>query len=188
MRPTARPSARFGFHSRSTEDPAVWLKVALPRTAERPWALHAEKRHSTLLDFFDEVYDSPKEFLVFDDGYRSWSRTYEQVRGAAYTFGGRLRGEGIRKGDKIILWGENRPEWIVALWGALSQGVIVVPVDYRSSIDFVRRIQAVVQPRALVVGEDVSWREGEAKEGGPPSRERFGGQADIAGNVPVWRL
>jgi long-chain acyl-CoA synthetase len=147
-----------------------------------------EKRRETLLDFFDEVYDSPKEFLVFDDGYRSWSRTYEQVRGAAYTFGGRLRRDGIRKGDKIILWGENRPEWIVALWGALSQGVIVVPVDFRSSIDFVRRIQAVVQPRALLVGEDVSWSEGEAKEGGPPSRERFGGPADIAGSVPVWRL
>jgi long-chain acyl-CoA synthetase len=93
----------------------VWLKVALPRTAEWPWAFHAEKRRETLLDFLDDVYDSPKEFLVFDDGYRTWSYTYGQVRGAAYTFGGRLRREGIHKGDKIILWGENRPEWIVAL-------------------------------------------------------------------------
>jgi long-chain acyl-CoA synthetase len=157
----------------------VWLKVALPRTAEWPRALHVEKRRETLLDFLDEVYDSPKEFLVFDDGYRTWSYTYDQVRGAAYTFGGRLRHEGIGKGDKIILWGENRPEWIVALWGALSQGVIVVPVDFRSSIDFVRRIQAVVQPRALLVGDDVSWRTGADKEGGKP---------DTAGDVPVWRL
>jgi hypothetical protein len=64
----------------------VWLKVALPRTVEWPWALHAEQRRGTLLDFLDDVYASPKEFLVFDDGYRTWSYTYEQVRGAAYTF------------------------------------------------------------------------------------------------------
>ena len=166
----------------------MWLKVALPRTAKWPRALHAEKRRETLLDFFDEVYDSPKQFLVFHDGYRSWSHTYDQGRGAAYTFGGRLRREGIRKGDKIILWGENRPEWIVALWGALSQGVIVVPVDFRSSIDFVRRIQAVVQPRALLVGEDISWRAEGDRNDGPPSRERFGGQADAADGVPVWPL
>jgi long-chain acyl-CoA synthetase len=57
--------------------------------------------------------------------------------------------------------------------------VIVVPVDYRSSIDFVGRVQAVVQPRALLVGEDVSGRAEFAKEGG---------KADIARDVPVWRL
>jgi long-chain acyl-CoA synthetase len=157
----------------------VWLKVALPRTAEWPRALHAEKRRETLVDFFEEIYASPKEFLVFDDGYRSSSYTYEQVKGAAYTFAARLRREGIGKGDKIVLWSENRPEWIVALWGALSQGVIVVPIDYRSSIDFVRRIQAVVHARALLVGEDVSRGAEANKEGGTP---------EAPGDVPVWRL
>jgi long-chain acyl-CoA synthetase len=144
----------------------VWLKVALPGTTE--WSQHSERARETLLDFLDDVYASPKEFLVFDDGYRTWSYTYEQVRGAAYTFGARLRSEGIGKEEKIILWGENRPEWIVALWGALSEGVVVVPVDYRSSADFVQRIQAVVRPRALLVGEDVTL--------------------GTAIDVPVWRL
>src|ERR671919_2853620 len=153
------------------------MKVGLPGRAQPSQTRHVARRE-TLRDFLDDVYTSSDEFLVFDDGYRTWSHTYAEVRDAAYTFGARLRREGIRKGEKIILWGENRPEWIVALWGALSQGVIVVPVDFRSSIDFVRRIQAVVQPRALVVGDDVSWRAEGAKNDGPPSRERFGGQAD----------
>jgi long-chain acyl-CoA synthetase len=78
------------------------------------------------------------------------------VRGAAYTFAARLRREGISKGEKIIFWGENRPEWIIALWGCLLEGVIVVPIDYRSSIDLVRRIGDVVHPRALLSGDDVT--------------------------------
>ena len=56
----------------------------------------------------------------------------------------RLRERGIGRDDKIILYGENRPEWIIALWGCLLEGVIAVPIDYRSSPEFVERIKAIV--------------------------------------------
>ena len=144
------------------------MKVGLPKSTGQRRANEKSRRRETLLDFFDEVYASPAEFLVYADGYRTWTYTYEQVRGAAYTFGAGLRREGIGKGDKLILWGESRPEWIVALWGALSEGVIVVPVDHRSSSDLVHRIQAVVQARAVLVGEDVAL--------------------ESAGDPQVWRL
>jgi len=145
------------------------MKVGLlPKRAAPARARGRPGERETLLDFFDDVYASPAEFLVFDDGYRTWSRSYEQVKGAAYSFASRLRGERIVKGEKIIFWSENRPEWIVALWGALSEGVIVVPVDYRSSADLLRRIQAVVKPRAALVGDEV--------------------QLDATGDVPAWRM
>src|SRR5918992_49033 len=143
------------------------MKVGLPRRAQPSQTRHVVRRE-TLRDFLDDVYTSSDEFLVFDDGYRTWSYTYAQVKGAAYTFGARLRRERIRKGEKIILWGENRPEWIVALWGAISEGVILVPIDYRSSADLVRRIQGVVKPRAILIGDEVTL--------------------DAAGDVPVWRM
>jgi long-chain acyl-CoA synthetase len=129
---------------------------------------NAKTRRETLLDFFDDRYRSPAEFLVFDDGYRSWRHSYEQVKSAADTFAARLKREGIAKGDKIILWGENRPEWLVALWGCLSEGVIAVPVDYRSSVELVFRIKDIVHPRAVVIGDDV--------------------QLDADAGVPVWRM
>lgn len=53
----------------------------LPKRAD-PTHSAAKKRRETLRDFFDDVYASPAEFLVFDDGYRSWRHSYEQVRGA----------------------------------------------------------------------------------------------------------
>ena len=63
---------------------------------------------------------------------------------------------GIGKGDKVLFWSENRPEWVAALWGCLLEGVIAVPIDYRSSIDLVRRIHGIVNARALLVGDEVA--------------------------------
>ena len=51
-------------------------------------------------------------------------------------------GSASAKGDKVVFWCENRPEWIVAFWGCLLDGVVVVPVDYRSSAEFLARVIA----------------------------------------------
>ncbi len=121
--------------------------------------------YETLLDFFAAFTDDPREFLVYDDGYRSWSRRYSEVAHAARLFAGRLRAAGIGKGHKVLFWSENRPEWIAALWGCLLEGVVAVPIDYRSSADLARRIHRLVEARALLIGDEVaaledieSWR------------------------------
>ncbi len=52
-----------------------------------------------------------------------------------------------------MIWSENRPEWLVALWGCLLARVVLVPVDYRASADLVTRIAGIVQAKAVLVGE-----------------------------------
>src|SRR5581483_2501572 len=42
-----------------------------------------------------------------------------------------------------------------AFWGCLLNGIIVVPVDYRASADFVRRVAAIVAAHVVVVGQEV---------------------------------
>ena len=56
----------------------------------------------------------------------------------------------------MIFWGENRPEWIACYWGCLIAGIIVVPIDYRSSADFVRKVAGIVEARLALIGDDVS--------------------------------
>ena len=126
-------------------------------------------RRETLLDFFDDIVAIPGEFLVFDDGYRRRSYTYAQLGRAARGFAARLTRQGLRKDDKMVLWGENRPEWLACYWGCLLIGVVVVPIDYRSSPDFTARVRKLVEASVVVVGDDV-----------PP-----GGAFDDA---QVWRL
>src|SRR4029079_8039479 len=86
---------------------------------------------NTLIDFFHDLARARGEFLVHDDGFRTRNYSYAQVTEASRGFAERLAATGLRKGDKVIFFGENRPEWIVAFWGCLLTGVVVVPIDFR---------------------------------------------------------
>ena len=132
-------------------------------------------QRETLIDFFRDLVTIRGEFLVYDDGYRRRGHGYEEVGHAARGFAARLAAAGLSKGDKVVFWGENRPEWIVCYWGCLISGVIVVPIDYRSSSEFVRKVRALVEARIVLVGDDV----------GAPA---FGGGESASPAFAVWRF
>jgi long-chain acyl-CoA synthetase len=115
----------------------------------------------TLLDFFHDFAGLADEFLIHDDGFHARSYSYRQIAGHARAFAARLREQGIGRDDKIILYGENRPEWIIALWGCLLEGVIAVPIDYRSSPEFVERIRAIVGARMVLTGDEPGMYDGQ---------------------------
>ena len=110
----------------------------------------------TLLDFFHDFEALLDEFLVYDDGFRSRRYRYDEVAAKARAFAARMRQAGLAKDDKVILYGENRPEWIIALWGCLLAGVIAVPIDYRSSPEFVDRVDKIVAARLILAGDEVT--------------------------------
>ena len=70
-------------------------------------------------------------------------------------FAERLHAAGIVKGQAVAIWSENRPEWIVALWGCLLEGVVLVPIDYRASAAFLLRVADIVSARAILIGDVV---------------------------------
>src|SRR5207253_9921311 len=72
-------------------------------------------------------------------------------------------------------WSENRPEWIIALWGCLLNGTIAVPIDYRASPDFLSRVAHIVDARLLLAGDDVGLNSDGIRDSG------FGIQH-------IWRL
>jgi long-chain acyl-CoA synthetase len=143
----------------------------------------------TLIDFFDDLATLDGEFLVYDDGYRTWSLTYREAAEAARAFAARLRNAGIAKGQAVAIWSENRPEWIVALWGCLLEGVVLVPIDYRASAAFLERVAAIVSARAILAGEVVDtapladparpvWPLSDVRSGWGSDREAFAEGSD----------
>ena len=110
---------------------------------------------TTLVDVFRTLEARRGEFLVYDDGYRVRRHSYGDVTRAARGFAARLIRHGVAKGDKVLLWGENRPEWIACFWGIVLTGAIAVPIDYRSSREFARRIRDIVSARVVLAGDDV---------------------------------
>ena len=112
-------------------------------------------RRDTLLDFFADFEENAGRFLIYDDGFRSTSFRYAEVMRLAREFAGRLRRDGFAAGDKIVLYGENRPEWVIAFWGCLLAGAVVVPVDFRSAPEFVQRVCAITSARLILAGAEV---------------------------------
>jgi long-chain acyl-CoA synthetase len=127
---------------------------------------------ATLIDFFHDLSQARGTFLSYDDGFRRWAYTYAEVGAAARGFAERLHRSGIGKGDAVVFWSENRPEWIVAFWGCLLTGAVVVPIDYRASPDFLARVARIVRARLLLVGEEV-----------PPLSQSRGSV-----EAPTWRF
>ena len=40
-----------------------------------------------------------------------------------------LQDKGVKKGDRILLWGPNMPQWVVGFFGAVRIGAVPVPLD-----------------------------------------------------------
>ncbi len=110
----------------------------------------------TLLDLLDVIRKlEGREAVRFNNGYRTWTLSYRQVLQEASQLAVLFDLKGLQQGDRLILWSENRPEWISAFWACLSMGVQVVPIDFRSTPRMVESIQQQVQARLLVHGSSV---------------------------------
>jgi long-chain acyl-CoA synthetase len=108
----------------------------------------------SLVEFFQDYFSPRSNYLEYDNGFRRWTYTYCETAQAAHAFATRLRTAGVRQGEKVLLWSENRPEWVFAFWGSLLTGAVVVPVGAESSAEFVGKVARIAKPRVIALGED----------------------------------
>jgi long-chain acyl-CoA synthetase len=92
--------------------------------------------------------------FVEPNGYRVVRSAYRDVADAAYRFARELNARNIRKGDRVLLWGPNSAAWVAAFFGCAHRGVIVVPMDYAASPDFVLRVFQQVNARLILCSGD----------------------------------
>src|SRR4051812_26995680 len=78
-----------------------------------------------------------------------WS--YRRVAETAFRFARELEARGVSRGERVILWAANGPEWVAALFGCALRGAVVVPLDVESAPDFVSRVQSQTKARLALV-------------------------------------
>ncbi|HEY4764872.1 MAG TPA: AMP-binding protein [Candidatus Sulfotelmatobacter sp.] len=83
-------------------------------------------------------------------GYRMESLTYGEVQEMSFSCARQLEARGIAKGDRVMLWGENCAEWVAVFFGCVLRGVIVVPMDDGSAVDFALRVFQQVSAKLLL--------------------------------------
>ena len=79
----------------------------------------------------------------------SYRQLYETSRQVAFT----LWERGYRKGDRVILFAENQPEWGVAYLAAVQIGVIVVPIDPQTSEEEILALAKYTEAKAILTSE-----------------------------------
>lgn len=83
-----------------------------------------------------------REAVRWSNGYRTWIATYAELYGKIGACIDYFDRQGLRQGDRVMIWAENRLEWMAAFWACVARGLEAVPVDYRFSADLVQRIRA----------------------------------------------
>ncbi|HUG43285.1 MAG TPA: AMP-binding protein, partial [Acidobacteriota bacterium] len=114
----------------------------------------------TLGDFHSPIVGlKDREAIRFFNGYRSRRYTYRDLADLIGAFSDRLSGREIAKGDRVLLWGRNGPEWVICFWACVFAGIQVVPVDDRASSRLARRIAEECEPKLLVHGPGLDCSE-----------------------------
>src|SRR6202453_4224908 len=75
--------------------------------------------------------------------------TYARISEQANCVARELESRGINKGDAVLLWGENSPEWIVVFFGCLLRGAVTVPIDRGSTAEFAARVAREVNAKLI---------------------------------------
>ncbi len=106
---------------------------------------------TTILDYLDNFRRHAREVAyVHRRGYRRQRWTYGEVLTNSHRFARMLEAQGIVRDDKVLIWGENCAEWVVAFFGCLLRGVVVVPIDKIAAPDFAERVAQQVDAKLCV--------------------------------------
>jgi len=110
----------------------------------------------SLAEFFSE-YSRHGDDVAFTGrrGYRTNRWGYQQIAAGARRFSRELAGRGIGKGDAVLVWAENSPEWAIVFWGCLLRGALVVPIDRISTLDFSSRVAQQVSAKMLIYSHGI---------------------------------
>ncbi len=90
--------------------------------------------------------------LTMRAGVRTTRYSYAALHERASRYAALLAASGLQKGDRVIAWAPNQPEWVAAMFGVFIAGGVLVPLDVRSSPEFVARVVDRVTPRLAFAG------------------------------------
>ncbi|HNU07227.1 MAG TPA: AMP-binding protein, partial [Pyrinomonadaceae bacterium] len=139
-----------------------WLNVHFP--GMRKWVLptleeelkKVEKRAHTYKDLLDLFETAVKRFatrvaMKIERGGRKEQYTFEDVNELTLRAAGFLAHNGIKAGDRVILFSHNMPEWGLTYFGILKTGATAIPVDPASSVDEIVNFTRAGEASAIVI-------------------------------------
>ncbi|HVF50536.1 MAG TPA: AMP-binding protein [Pyrinomonadaceae bacterium] len=109
----------------------------------------------TILSFLEDYARRGGETAyAYWRGLRLARWSYARVAATANAFARELEAHGVGRGERVLFWASNSPEWVAAFFGCMLRGVIVVPLDVESAPDFVARVERQTEAKLLLTSGD----------------------------------
>jgi long-chain acyl-CoA synthetase len=152
-----------------------WLNIHLPGLKKWVFPTLEEdmraqpKRIYTYRDLLELFETSTKRHAtrvamrIERDG-RNEQYTYADMRELATRAAGFLASEGIKPGDRVMLFSHNAPEWGMTYFGMLKTGASCIPVDPESSIDEIVNFVRAGEAAGIVLSEKLDREHTELRE------------------------
>lgn len=88
--------------------------------------------------------------LIIKPGFRTRTWRYRDLAFQVPRVARALTDAGLTRGDRLVIWAVNRPEWAVGFLAAAHAGLVSVPLDVRSTDDFAEKIAQQTQPKLVL--------------------------------------
>jgi long-chain acyl-CoA synthetase len=92
-----------------------------------------------------------KDAFIIRPGFRTREWSYRDLNDVVPRVARYLKETGLSKGDRVVIWGVNRPEYGIAFLAALRLGAILVPLDVNSMPEFAQKIAQRTRASAAIV-------------------------------------
>ncbi|MDP2270205.1 MAG: AMP-binding protein [Archangium sp.] len=124
-----------------------WVFPGLDEETQKRKTVHAYRDLLELLDATTHEWRHRVAFRLYE-GEESQRFTFGEVHRYAARVGSALLASGVVHQDRVMLVGENRPEWGISFFGILRAGCTAVPVDKEISeaeiVNIARRSEAKI--------------------------------------------
>ena len=149
-----------------------WINIHLPGLRRHIFPqldLHARgrpkslPRHRSLVDMLDRAadrYGSRVAMIARRPSGEQTQTTYRELRDRAHRAALLLATRGIKPGDRVLLIGENSPDWVLGYFAILCAGAIAVPLDQLISVEELAPICKIAEPAAVLRSSAVHKRLG----------------------------
>ena len=151
-----------------------WINIHLPGLRRHIFPqldLHARgrpkslPRHRSLVDMLDRAadrYGSSVAMIARRPSGEQTQTTYRELRDRVHRAALLLATRGIMPGDRVLLIGENSPDWVLGYFAIVCAGAIAVPLDQLISAEELAPICKIAEPAAALRSSAVHKRLGSA--------------------------
>ena len=108
------------------------------------------KNFAEMVDFTSREY-ADKDAILYRSGkqadFTRWN--YARLGDECRRIAKGLLAAGLSRGDRVIIWSENRPQWMSVWLGTLIAGLYIVPVDFLATEQECLNIIKITKAKAL---------------------------------------